>query len=1006
MPLKLVTGPANAAKAGEVLGELRARVDEEPLLVVPAFEDVEHNQRELAARGAVFGVHVVRFRRLFAQIAWRGGVRGRAVSRLQRELIVADAVRAAGLETMAESAQRPGFVRAATRFVGEVERSLAERSVAGPAMVEPARLTQALRAWAGDGPRRAYVDEVAEIYRRYRELLDGAGLVDDELFAWRAVSALRESPESWGSTPVFVYGFDDFTPLELAALAALADGAGVDVTVSLPWEAGREAFRATTRAHAALRELAAEEVELPALSEHYAPDSRAALHLLERELFEGVESVQSASESNFGRHVAGIRLTSIDPGDAVRMHLAGGKRAEVELCAAEVLALLRGGTAPGDIAVVLRDPRPYASTIEQVFGAYGIPYSIDRRLPLRHTGVGRGLLALLRCAAGSGSAEALLTYLRTPGRLREPLYADRLEVAVRRDGASTAARARELWDGWAERDGIGPFPLGEIDRLAAATGDPELLLDELGKDANRLFSGLYRRAAHVLQGAELDDARAFQAVASALRDMRALIRAGARIDLARIEETLTGLDVHAGEDPQPGRVAIASPLAIRARRFEAVFVCGLQEGEFPAGGSSDPFLSDADRREIAKASGLALPLREDQLERERYLFYVCASRAERLLVLSARVSGEEGEAEQPSFFLDDVERVFPGLRESARRRSLADVTWSPEEAPTAAEWERAVAAQRQAAPPEPVGPIALEAALAALRDRAAVSAGAVERFAGCPVNWLVEDVLKPVALEPDPERLVQGAFAHSVLELTYRRLREQTGDRRVTEANLGPAEAIMLAALAEEVDRRGAVMRGPRMRAAVRRLEFQLLRHLAYEAGSASEFEPEHLELAFGLPDAEHPEVELEGGLRVRGKIDRVDRRGDKVAVRDYKSGRVPDYSAANWPSKGRLQTALYMLVAEQLLDVEAVAGLYTPLSGDDRRPRGAVSAEFAAQLGGDFVGGDVLSAEDFAALREWARAAIATAAAEMGEGVLCSKPDSCAYRGGCSHPSICRIER
>ena len=36
MPLTLVTGPANAAKAGEVLGGLRARLDEEPILVVPA----------------------------------------------------------------------------------------------------------------------------------------------------------------------------------------------------------------------------------------------------------------------------------------------------------------------------------------------------------------------------------------------------------------------------------------------------------------------------------------------------------------------------------------------------------------------------------------------------------------------------------------------------------------------------------------------------------------------------------------------------------------------------------------------------------------------------------------------------------------------------------------------------------------------------------------------------------------------------------------------------------
>ncbi len=526
------------------------------------------------------------------------------------------------------------------------------------------------------------------------------------------------------------------------------------------------------------------------------------------------------------------------------------------------------------------------------------------------------------------------------------------------------------------------------------------------KQAGRLFSGPYRRTAHVLEGAELDDARAFQAIGSALRDLRALARAGAPIDLARVEETLAGLEVHAGEDPQPGRVAVAAPEKVRARRFEAVFVCGLQEGEFPAAGGADPFLSDGDRREIAAASGLVLPLREDQLERERYLFYVCASRAERRLVLSARVSGEEGEAEQPSFFLDDVERIFPGLRERARRRSLADVTWSPADAPTPAEWERAVAAQRRDAPPAPVGPIALDAALAALRDRGAVSAGAVERFAGCPVRWLVDDVLKPVALEPDPEQLVQGAFAHSVLELTYKRLRERTGDRRVTEANLGAAEAIMLEALAEEAARRGAVMVGPRMRAAMRRLEFQLLRHLAYEARSESEFEPDALELAFGLPDAEYPEVELPGGLRVRGKIDRVDRRGDKVAVRDYKSGRVTDYSVANWERKGRLQAALYMLVAERLLGVEAVAGLYMPLAGDDRRPRGALSAEFAERLGGDFVGGDVLSDEEFAELRTWAGEAIATAAAEMGEGKLCSKPDSCAYRGGCSHPSICRIER
>ena len=68
---RLVTGPANSAKAGEVLGASARGCDEEPILVVPSFEDVEHTQRELADGGAVFGARVVRFEWLFREIADR-----------------------------------------------------------------------------------------------------------------------------------------------------------------------------------------------------------------------------------------------------------------------------------------------------------------------------------------------------------------------------------------------------------------------------------------------------------------------------------------------------------------------------------------------------------------------------------------------------------------------------------------------------------------------------------------------------------------------------------------------------------------------------------------------------------------------------------------------------------------------------------------------------------------------------------------------------------------------
>ena len=80
MPLTLVTGPANAAKARVVLDAYRAALDREPLLVVPTFADVEHYRRELAAGGAVFGRSVMRFGWLRREIGAPGARRAGARS--------------------------------------------------------------------------------------------------------------------------------------------------------------------------------------------------------------------------------------------------------------------------------------------------------------------------------------------------------------------------------------------------------------------------------------------------------------------------------------------------------------------------------------------------------------------------------------------------------------------------------------------------------------------------------------------------------------------------------------------------------------------------------------------------------------------------------------------------------------------------------------------------------------------------------------------------------------
>jgi ATP-dependent helicase/DNAse subunit B len=965
VPLTLVTGPANAAKAGEVLGGLRARLDDEPILVVPAFGDVEHAQRELAERGAVFGARVLRFDRLFREIARRTGYGEPLASELQRELIVEEAVGRAPLRVLAQSAGRPGFVRAAARFVAELERS----------MVDPARFTRALRDWVGGGPRRAYAEEVAAIYRGYRYGLDAAGLADPELFAWRALDALRVDPAAWAYTPLFVYGFDDFTPLELDALETVAGRCEADVTVSLPFEAGRQAFKAVAGVRQELLARGARERTLAPVDEHYAEESRAALHGLERSLFEAPGE------------------ESIDPGAAISFHSAGGERAEVELAGARVLELLRDGVEPGDVAVVFRDPGRYASLLEQVFGAYGIPFSIDRSLAFGHTGLGRGILALIRAARLGGSAQDLLAYLRTPGLLEIPGLADRLEAAVRTEGAHSAEQARALW----ERE---HWRLDELDRLAQA-GDLAGFAAELERRLLRLFAAPHERRAPVLSGPELDEAAALRAAQAALAELGAL---PGQLDAARVHRVLEQLHVHVGENPQPDRVQVATPEAIRARRFEAVFVCGLQEGEFPRGSAPEPFLSDDDRRAIASTTGLLLAIREDRLDRERYLFYVCASRAERLLVLSSRSSDEEGNPQAESFFAEDVRDQLGGDPEQ-RERSLSEVTWTPDSAPTAAEWDRALAfagPRREERLPKP---LSCAPVLEELAARDAVSAGALEHFADCPVKWLVEDLLRPDELAPDPEALVRGDYTHSVLEHTYRRVREETGERRVTPRNVAAAERILLEELEHRRSQFPISPKETRVKAAARRLEFDLLRYLRAEAAADGGFEPEHLELRFGYGEGLEP-VEIADGLRVRGRIDRVDTSDGMALVLDYKSSKnVARYKVASWEPENRFQAALYMLVVERLLRLRAAGGVYVALGSQDARPRGMLAAG-VGELGSGFFDNDRLAPDEFRAKLDWALERIRETDTRMRGGQLCARPDSCDWNGGCKYPSICRSER
>jgi ATP-dependent helicase/DNAse subunit B len=281
----------------------------------------------------------------------------------------------------------------------------------------------------------------------------------------------------------------------------------------------------------------------------------------------------------------------------------------------------------------------------------------------------------------------------------------------------------------------------------------------------------------------------------------------------------------------------------------------------------------------------------------------------------------------------------------------------------------------------------------------------LEAFSECSVRWLVERVLDPAVLEPDPQHLVRGLFAHRVLELTYRRLREQTGSGRVTQGTLPMAEGLLHEALREE---QGEFQLSPsqtRVRAAVRRLEYDLLRFLRHEAESESALEPSELELGFGLKDSVLPPLRLEPeGIESRGVIDRVDRANGHALVVDYKSGRNV-MGVAKWADKGKLQAPLYALVVKDLMGLEPIGAVYQPLAGDDLRPRGVVDTAHRDELGDRYVKTDWKSPDELGEALAEARQTVRNVVSRMRAGNVTPKPSCCSGGTGCAFPSICRID-
>ena len=534
MPLSLIVGPANAGKVERLLARYLAALDREPVLIVPNRSDVEQVERELLARrGALLAGTIGTFDDLFERIA--GDAAPALVTPAQRSLLVRRVLSGVSLNGLAASSRFAGFADELIRTIGELESGL----------VDPDGL---------DGG-------VAALYAAYRAELDRIGLWDRDLLRQRAAERLRSDLAAWRGEPVFAYGFEDLTGAQWALLEALAGRA--DVSVSLPYEPGRPAFASLRRTAEDLQRLAAGRIEeLPASS-----TAHPALTHLERALFSDASIPPVASDG------------------AVRFLEGAGTRGALELVGEEVLRLLRAGTPAERIGLVAPNVERLRAPLETAFGTLGIPYALDGEVRFAQTPFGQALTSLLRFVWLEGSRRELFTFLRSPFSGVERRAVDFVEGRLR--GRAITAPDRVVEEG--EKLHGRPFPaLAELHEA----DDP---LDAVRTLAARILRNAYGVEHPPAGETSRLDLRSYQDVTRLLTQLerwRKLVG-----ELSR-EDIVTALERHAlrpYRGDEPGRVAVLDLGRARTRRFDVVFVVGLEEGSLPRRGTASPFLDDDTR---------------------------------------------------------------------------------------------------------------------------------------------------------------------------------------------------------------------------------------------------------------------------------------------------------------------------------------------------------------------------------------------------------------------------
>lgn len=628
----------------------------------------------------------------------------------------------------------------------------------------------------------------------------------------------------------------------------------------------------------------------------------------------------------------------------IQLFLAKNQYSEIEEVAKNVLKLVRDEEYRyRDISIITKNIATYSSLARAIFDKYDIPIFIDENRDLNQNIVIQYILGILEIFIKNWSYEAVFNYIKTGFSNIEEDDIFKLEKYCLKWGIKQNKWKKEFTYGnYEEKDKT------DIERLEQIRKDLVTPLMNLKYkiDENKTVEGIskaiyeflveqqiYEKAQIKIQElneiGQIDLANEYESSIQTIieiLDEIVLVFKDDKITIDKYNQILKIGFKNSSLTKIPGtqdQVIMGDVDRSRSHKVKAIFIIGLNDGEFPSVRKDEGFLNDADR-EVLKQNGIELAKGTiDKLYEDSFNIYKAFTTAEEKLYLLYSSSDMQGKALRPSMLINKIKKIYPMLQEQSdvieRRSEILNKKTTYEELiinlsklkeqdsieklwyyiydyyQKNSEWNEKLKQSLKGLEytniPDKIDQNNIDRLYG---NTLITSISKLERYRSCPFSYYLQYGLK---IKPQEELKIQtlntGTFIHEVIDEFFGTVRE-VGIKleEITEEQLSEIiNKIIDSKLGQ--NKNYIFTSTAKYRALVIRLKKIIKKALKYIIGTIvqSRFEVLGTEVEFGEKGKYKPiRLTLEDGKRIEiiGKIDRIDTAqgedGKYLRIIDYKS--------------------------------------------------------------------------------------------------------------------------